>query len=100
MLNLVCIQLQAPVIDGPSKRQTSQNSVEATDSSASIDGLTPGVSYLVSVRANTAAGSGVVSEPADSGENKKPLIAKMTSIRSLLYMYFDLLWYIKELLHV
>ena len=53
----------APSTGGPQKRDHDRSSVAVKGTMAVISGLSPNLAYSVTVRANTAAGMGVVSEP-------------------------------------
>ena len=50
----------------PQKRQTSEKTVPGTDNSTVIEGLDPNQDYSVSVRGDTKAGVGKMSEPAST----------------------------------
>ena len=53
----------APSTGGPQKRDNDRSSVTVKGTMAVIGGLSPNLAYSVTVRANTAAGMGVASEP-------------------------------------
>ena len=53
----------APNTGGRRKRHHGPNDETVSGTSATIGGLTPNVAYSVTVRANTAAGAGVTSDP-------------------------------------
>ena len=56
------------------KRQTSEKTVPGTKNSTIIEGLDPNQDYSVSVRADTKAGAGKVSEPASTKGTRFPNI--------------------------
>ena len=63
----------APSTGGPQKRDHDQSSVTVKSAPAVIGGLSPNVVYSVTVRANTAAGMGVVSEPTTVSGIRNPM---------------------------
>lgn len=68
---------------GSQKRQASEKSVPGNESSTIIEGLDPNQDYAVSVRADTKAGAGKVSEPASTKGVKFTFFIVVESVESI-----------------
>lgn len=66
------------VNEGMRKRETDSISVGADETTATIGGLQPEKDYFISVAAQTAAGTGVGSEPLFIPSKNNPIITHIT----------------------